>query len=66
MKKVVKLESADASKFLTIEEASRILSVRSGVLRNYLSMGKFTRYKFKTLTLLDAEEVKTWKHRTRK
>ena len=65
MKKMVRLESADASKFMTIEEASVILNIKPGVLRNYLTAGRLTKYKFKTLTLLESEEVKAWKKRTK-
>ena len=61
MRKVHLLKSAHTYSYLTIEEAAQILGIKSTVIRNYLYDGKLTTQKFKTLTLLDANEVKAWK-----
>ena len=57
------LQKADAENFLTVEEAANELGLKTAVIRNYLSEGKLTSYKFKTLTLLKADEVEAWKER---
>ena len=64
-KKVHTLKSADGSRYLTIDEASKALTIKPTALRNYLCDGKLTTYKFKTLTLLDLEEVRAWKEKRR-
>ena len=49
--------------YLTVEEAAKVLQVKSVAIRNYLYLGRLTTHKFKTLTLLDAREVNRWKDR---
>jgi excisionase family DNA binding protein len=58
-----KLHQADDQSFLTIEEAARELKVKPTAIRNYLYAGKMKTYKFKSLTLLKADEVEAWKDR---
>ena len=57
------LKKADVENFLTVEEAANELGLKPTVIRNYLSDGTLTAYKFKTLTLLKADEVKERKER---
>lgn len=64
-KKTIKLKQVDDDKFLTIEEAASALNLKSQVIRNYLSTHRLTTYKFKTLTLLDSEEVESYKQQYR-
>jgi hypothetical protein len=65
MAKVRKLNAADDSSYLTIEEAARELRIKPTAVRNYLYEGKMTTYKFKTMTLLSTDEVTVWKGRQR-
>ena len=58
------LNTATTDDFLSTEEAAQFLKVKPTVIRNYLCNGKFTTYKFKTLTLLSAEELTAWKQRS--
>jgi len=62
---VKELKNADGDKYMTAEEAAGMLGVKEGAIRNYLSEGKLTTFKFKTLTLVSADEVKRWKARQR-
>jgi excisionase family DNA binding protein len=57
------LKRADTENFLTVEEAATELGLKTTVIRNYLSEGKLTAYKFKTLTLLKKDDVEAWKER---
>ncbi len=57
------LHTVEADKYLTVEEASAELNVKPTVLRNYLYQGKFTTFKFKTLTLLRKRDIEEWKRR---
>ncbi len=57
------LKKADVESYMTVEEAANELGLKSAVIRNYLSEGRLTGYKFKTLTLLKADEVERWKQR---
>ena len=59
------LKNVEGDKYLTAEEAAIALGIKAGAVRNYLSEGKFTTFKFKTLTLVSADEVKRWKERQR-
>jgi excisionase family DNA binding protein len=59
------LTHIDAGEFLTVEEAASLLGLKEMSVRNYLSDGKLTTYKFKTLTLLKKEEVLRWRERQR-
>ena len=65
MKKVKTLKQVNENEYLTVEEASDALGVKSNAIRNYLYLGDLTTHKFKTLTLLDAKEVNQWKDRQR-
>jgi excisionase family DNA binding protein len=65
MAEVKELKKADVDSFLTVEEAANELGLKPTVIRNYLAEGKMTTYKFKTLTLIKADEVKAWKDRQR-
>lgn len=60
------MKQVNADSYMTVEEASRELGIKSTVLRNYLYQGKLTTYKFKTLTLLRAKEVRDYQERNRK
>jgi len=53
----------DGSDYLTTQEAAEELGIKESAIRNYLSVGRFTTYKFKTLTLLDINEVREWKQK---
>lgn len=59
--KTQELKYVDGSKYLTAEEAATILGIKENVLRNYLSLGRLTKYKFKTLTLIKTEEIQRCK-----
>lgn len=63
MAQVKKLKQVDDVGFRTIEEAARELKIRPTAVRNYLYEGKLTTYKFKSLTLLSASEIESWKER---
>jgi excisionase family DNA binding protein len=63
MAKVYNIKQADDAKFLTIDEAASELNIKPTAIRNYLHAGKLTTYKFKSLTLLKADEVEAWKDR---
>jgi excisionase family DNA binding protein len=63
MAEIKTLKKADDEGYLTIEQAANELGLKPTVIRNYLYEGKMTTYKFKTLTLLKAEEVEAWKER---
>ena len=60
------LKHIDAGEYLTVEEAAAYLGIKEMSIRNYLSDGKLTTYKFKTLTLLKKEDVQAWKQKNRK
>ncbi len=66
MKRIRQLKRADDSGYLSIDEAAEALNIKSTALRNYLCDGKLTTYKFKTLSLVDADEVKAWKEQRSK
>ena len=56
----------NSSDYLTVEEAAIILDVKEMSIRNYLSNGRLTTFKFKTLTLLRKDEVDRWKDRQKR
>ena len=60
------IKIADGSLYLTAEEAANILHIKESAIRNYLSLGLLTTFKFKTLTLLKKDEVERWKDRQKK
>lgn len=66
MANLVVLKKASVDHFLTVEEAASEMSVKSQTVRNGLTAGTFTTYKFKTLTLLSASEVRKHKKRVMK
>ena len=51
---------AREDEYLNIDEASRFLGITNGSVRNYLTWGWLTTYKFKTLTLLSKQELIEW------
>lgn len=66
MNKTEYLQKVDGEIYLTIEEASAELGIKSTAIRNYLHDQKLTKYKFKNMTLLHRNEVIQWKNRQRK
>jgi excisionase family DNA binding protein len=64
--KARELKQVNVQDYLTSEEAAETLGIQSAAIRNYLHLGKFTTYKFKSLTLLDAKEVERWNGRKRR
>ena len=60
------LKTVDGTQYLTAEEAASLLHIKESAIRNYLSLGLLTTFKFKTLTLLKKEEVERWKDRQKK
>lgn len=64
--KARELKQVNAQEYLTSDEAAEALGIKPTAIRNYLHLGKLTTYKFKSLTLLDAEEVQRWNGRKRK
>jgi excisionase family DNA binding protein len=63
MNKVRNIKQATESDYFTVDEAANELRIKPTAIRNYLCDGKFTTYKFKTLTLVHKEEVEAWKQR---
>lgn len=63
MSKPKELKQVDGADYLTVEEAANELGIKTTAIRNYLCDGKLTTYKFKTLTLVQREEVQNWKER---
>ena len=61
MKKVIQTNRPDAETFLTVDEAATELGIKPTAIRNYLTWGYFTTYKFKTLTLLKKTELEEWR-----
>ena len=64
--KARELRSVNAQDYFTSEEAAQELGIKPTAIRNYLSKGQLTTYKFKTLTLIAAREVQSWNGRKRK
>lgn len=63
---IVVLKQASIDQFLTVEEAANEMNVKPQTVRNGLTTGIFTTYKFKTLTLLSTSEVKEYRKRVAK
>ena len=63
MNKAKQLKQVNAADFLTVEEAAKELGIKPTAIRNYLCDEKLATYKFKTLTLVQKEEVEQWKKR---
>lgn len=57
------IKQASDSEFFTVEEAANALGIKATAIRNYLCDQKLTTYKFKTLTLINRQEVEAWKKR---
>jgi excisionase family DNA binding protein len=57
MPKVVNIVIADLNRYSTVKQAAESLQVSESTIRNYLSTGVLTTYKFSTLTLLKTFEV---------
>jgi excisionase family DNA binding protein len=66
MTRIQNLKSVDGEEYLAIDEAASFLGIKESAIRNYLSLGKFTTYKFKSLTLLKISELDRWKPRQKK
>ena len=49
--------------YLTVKEAADELGINSQTIRDYLVKGRMKTYKFKTLTLINREEIEKWKER---
>ena len=63
MNKVKELKQANVADYFTVDEAANALGIKPTAIRNYLTWGKMTTYKFKTLTMVSKEEVESWKER---
>ena len=63
MRKIKQINKPDTAKFFTADEAAIELGIKPTAIRNYLTWGDLTTYKFKTLTLVSKEEVEAWKQR---
>jgi excisionase family DNA binding protein len=61
MTKTKEIKIADGSQFFTIKEAAKMLGIEQSSIRNYISWGKMTACKFKSLTLISKEELERWK-----
>ena len=63
MNKIKQINKPDSAGYFTVDEAAIELGIKPTAIRNYLTWGKMTTYKFKTLTLLKKHEVEEWKIR---
>ncbi len=63
MSKVKELKQANVADYFTVDEAATELGIKPTAIRNYLTWGKLTTFKFKTLTLLDKQEIEEWKEK---
>ena len=61
MAKIIEIKSVNLDDYLFVDDAAEILGVKEGVIRNYLSLGKLTTFKFKKRTFLSRVEVDSWK-----
>ena len=59
----VKNQTSQRSRLLHGRRGRTDLGIKPTAIRNYLTWGKMTTYKFKTLTLVDKKEVESWKER---
>lgn len=60
-RKIVQLKVASVSECLSVPRAADALDIEPSVMRNYLSQGLFTTYKFQGLTLVHVNEIEVWK-----
>ena len=63
MKKIIELKSVNLDDYLFVDDDAEIIGVKEGVIRNYLSLGKLTTFKFKKRTFLSRIEVESWKNK---
>ena len=63
MTKNKQLNKPDINDFFTVDESAKELGIKPTAIRNYLTWGKITTYKFKTLTLISRQEIEEWKKR---
>lgn len=63
MSKVKEMKEVNTADYFTVDEAAKELGIKPTAIRNYLTWGKLTTFKFKTLTLVKREEVEAWKER---
>ena len=63
MNKAKQLKQVNDADFFTVEEAAKELGIKPTAIRNYLCDDKLTTFKFKTLTLVQKEEVEEWRKR---
>jgi excisionase family DNA binding protein len=63
MTKPKQINRPDVDEYFTVDEAATELGIKPTAIRNYLTWGKMTTYKFKTLTLVKRSEVENWKER---
>ena len=61
MKTIKKIHIVKDADYYTAKEAAEELGIASQSMRDHLSKGTFTTFKFKTFTLISVEEVKEWK-----
>ena len=66
MKKVRQLTIVNGRNYLSTEEVAKRFGLNQITVRMYLSNGKLTTYKFKTLTLIKVDEVERWRSRQKK
>ena len=57
------LHAVDNGHYLSVAEAAKSLGIDKASVRNYLTWGWLTAYKFKSLTLIDRKEVDEWKQK---
>ena len=63
MKTIANIQTIKDSQYLTVKETAEELGINTQTVRDYLTKGVFKTYKFKTLTLIDRQEVEKYKHR---
>ena len=59
--KIKELKTVNGSEYLSIEEAAKMLGIKTTAIRNYLNLDKLTTFKFKTHTFLSLNEIELWK-----
>ena len=63
MKKKTVIHEAKDTLYFTVTEAAKELGINVQTIRDYLAKGVLKTYKFKSLTLLEKEEIENWKER---
>ena len=65
--KIKELKVATPTTVFTVKEAAGALGIEPTVMRNYLSQGLFTSWRFKDhVTFVSPDEVKRWKEERQK